>query len=396
MAESSPPAAKRGGVSYLPEEVLQRLRLCMREGAFREFRELLEALPPGASAEENAERRKLRGWLELALGRTEEAYRLFWSAPTDEGARFGILALTVLAGQVSTATAGWRQYCLKLGRPPLQLPDGDWHSRDVALGIISVLQNYPYPSGGAERGAAGLYLALLYRTIDDNSNAFLELSKVVDFYPLAELVREEWLEGTGCFPAPVGAEPVRARVPLPPPSQPPGSSESAVQAAARLLLYASPERLERQAHEALGEGRWSDALEFLRRLLTLDPEHTTGLEKRWRLHLRMGARENAQADLSDLVEIYEGRGRVLEAVEAAGNLVEQFGDQERVLLRMCFLQSRLANPVKLGQHGRLLLRLCQEQRLGDRFATYQRWLLRQQLSLDDRVEIASWACSPRQ
>lgn len=378
-------------MSHLPDIELRHLRFFMREGGFQEFRNLLESLPPSRSPEESAERRKLLGWLQLALGRTEEAYRLFWSAPTDQGARFGILALTVLAGQVSTAIAGWRQYCRDLKRPPLELPDGEWHSREVALAVVGCLERYSFASL-AERGAAGLYCALLYRSLDDRSNAFLQLSKVAESYPLAELVREAWLEETGCFPAPPDRSGAARRLPLEPtPSpQPSGTSAGAVQAAARLLLYVDPERLERQAQEALETERWSDALEFLRRRLLLDPRHVPSLEKRWRLHLLLGSSDGAQNDLSQLVEIHESAGQAFEAVRAATHLVEQFGDQERVLLRMCFLQARLAHPLELARYGKRLLALCRQQGLPDRFATYQRWLLRQKLSLDDRAELLAW------
>ncbi len=378
-------------MSYLPELEILHLRHFLREGSFREFRDLLESLPPSGSAEESAERRKLLGWLQLAMGHTEEAYRLFWSAPTDQGARFGILALTVLAGQVSTAIAGWRQYCRDLKRPPLELPDGQWHSREVALAIVACLEGYPF-SHPAERGAAVLYCALLYRSLDDRSNAFLQLSKVAESYPLAELVREAWLEETGCFPAPPDRSGAARRLPLDPspPPQPSGTSAGAVQAAARLLLYADPERLERQAQEALEAERWSDALEFLRRRLLLDPRHVPSLEKRWRLHLLLDSPDGAQNDLSHLIEIHESAGEAFEAVRAATHLVEQFGDQERVLLRMCFLQARLAHPLELARYGRRLLALCREQGLPDRFATYQRWLLRQKLSLDDRTDLTTW------
>lgn len=374
-------------MSSLPESTLRYLQACLRLGEWQGFQAALDALPMSRNFAENAERQKLRGWAELAQGHTEQAYHLFQSAPFDLGAKFGILALTVLANQLTTAIKHWQLFCQTLKEPPTQLPDAPWHSRHIALAMIHQLQQYPFPADSSERGAAGLYTALLYHAIEDTSNAFWELSKVVDFYPMAALVRDSWLEKMGCLPAPKSqASLIATRLsPGHLEVKPHGTAEAAVQTAARFLLYSTPASLERKCLEALNEKRWDDALEYLRRLLVIDPQHISSLEKRWRLYLQMGCMENAQADLLALIEIYEKEGRALESLSAAHSLLKFFPKQEQTLLKMCFLQARLANPLQLAHYGRKLLTFCHEQGLKERYATYRLWLLRQELSLDDRA-----------
>lgn len=380
------------GFSFQPE-LAQVLRLFQSQ-AYREAAQHLDALEPASSPEARLERTRVRGWLRLAVGETEQAYNLFWSSATHAGGRAGILVLTVLAGQVSVAMTHWQRFCQSLASPPLELPDACWYARPVALGAIAQLQRYPFPARSPSLGAAGLYCALLYRALGDAPDAFIELSKVAEFYPPADLVRDRWLEQVVCLPAPSqeGGQPAGpltsgASVRFSP--GPVGGPEMAVQVAARLLLYPDPETLERQCRQALEAGAWNDALEILRRLLLLDPNHTPSLEKRWRLLLQLEAPEAAQADLFALVEIYEKESDVRACQQAAARMVELFPSDERVLLKMCFLQARLGAPLAVARYGRQLLRVCREQGLHDRHASYRRWLLRQNLALDDRQELES-------
>lgn len=360
---------------------------------YSEAAQALEAVPAPLGLEERARLRRVRGWLKLALGETEAAYDLFWSCADHPGGRAGILVLTVLAGQVSAAISHWQRHCQTLDAPPLELPDACWHARPVALAAIAQLHRYPFAAGSSARGAAGLYTALLYRALGDAPNAFIELSKVAAFTPMADLVRDRWLEEVVCLPAPASAStpteiPARAASATAE-TAPPGTAELAVQSAARLLLYPDPQILERQCQEALAREQWLHALEILRRLLLLDPNHTSSLEKRWRLQLRLGAPEAARSDLFALVEIYERNAEVRACQQAAQHMVELFPDDERALLKMCFLQARLASPLALAHYGRQLLRICSEQGLHDRYASYRLWLLRQDLSLDDRSHFSA-------
>lgn len=367
---------------------LHRLSYLFQGQAYHEASDALDALPQPLTSQGRAEVRRLRGWIRLALGDTEEAYELFWACADHRGARAGILVLTVLAGQVAVAMTHWQRFCQSLSAPPLELPDGQWHARPVALAAIAQLQGYPFPPRSPVRGAAALYSALLFRALGDAPSAFIELSKVADYYAPADLVRDRWLEEMVCLPAPAtsqGESQLRASSSYSCPAVgPAGGPEVAVQSAARLLLYPDTEILARQCKKALADSRWQDALEMLRRLLLLDPNHTASLEKRWRLHLQLGAPEAAKADLFALVDIYEQESDILACQQAAARMVELFADDERALLKMCFLQARLAAPLALARYGRMLLKVCREQELLDRYATYRLWLLRQNLSLDDR------------
>lgn len=375
------------------EPNLSHLASLFRCQCYAEVAEALDALPTPSSANERAEVRRVRAWVKLAQGDTETAYDLFWSCADNPGGRAGILVLTVLAGQVAVAISHWQRYCQTLDGPPRELPDAVWHARPVALAAIAQLHRYPFAARSATQGAAALYTALLYRALGDAPSAFVELSKVADFYAPADLVRDTWLEEVVCLPAPASARAPSQGVPPPfSPIESPaplGTPELAVQCAARLLLYPDPEILERQWREALENGQWLHALEILRRQLLLDPCHTESLERRWRLHLQLGAPEAAKADLFALVEIYEKKAEVRSCQQAALSMVEHFPDDERALLKMCFLQARLASPLALARYGRHLLRICREQGLHDRYATYRLWLLRQELSLDDRSHFQS-------
>lgn len=372
-----------------PDPELQGLSLLFRNQAYAQASQALDAMPTPLTAEGKAELRRLRGWIKLALGQTEQAYELFWSCAEHPGGRAGILVLTVLAGQVSVAMKHWQRILQDRSAPPLQLPDAAWHARPVVLGAISQLARYPFPERSQVRGAAALYSALLFRASDDAPSAFNELSKVADYYAPADLVRDRWLEEMVCLPAPAGQQPdPRPATPEQATrSTPPAlaSPEAAVQMAARLLLYPDPDVLERQSKEALAHSQWQDALEILDRLLLLAPDHTAGLEIRWRLYLQLGWPEAAKSDLFALVDIYERKGSIVACQEAARKMVQQFPADERALLKMCFLQARLDAPLTLAHYGRQLLALCQRQLLLDRYATYRLWLLRQNLSLDDRA-----------
>lgn len=371
---------------------LHKLRYLFASQAYPQAAETLRELPAPATSEGWAERRRLRGWIMLAMGETETAYDLFWSCADHPGGRAGILVLTVLAGQVTVAVSHWRRFCQSLSAPPLELPDAEWHARPVALAAVAQLERYPFSQRSQALGAAGLYAALLYRAIGDAPSAFIALSKVADFYPPADLVRDRWLEEVVCLPAPASAPPSpssRAGTPGTRPLTPCASPELAVQSAARLLLYPDPEILERQCQQALDQGQWTHALEILRRLLLLDPNHTSSLERRWRLHIQLDSLEAARADLFALVEIYEKGAQIGPCQQAAQRMIELFPNDERALLKMCFLQARLALPLPLARYGRELLRVCREQGLLDRYSSYRLWLLRQELSLDDRAHFES-------
>jgi tetratricopeptide (TPR) repeat protein len=372
------------------DPAIGRVAFLFRGQAYSEAAVALDALEPPQSAAERAERRRIRGWLALALGETERAYDLFWSCADQAGGRAGILVLTVLAGQVSVAMTHWQRFCQTLSSPLMELPDAEWHARPVALAAIAQLQRYPFPARAPARGAAALYCALLYRALGDAPNAFIELSKVTDYYAPADLVRDRWLEEVVCLPPPSTPSPESfgrtCTAPQRTAQGPAGGAELAVQTAARLLLYPDPEILQRQCQEALERSNWLDALEILRRLLTLDPNHTAGLETRWRLHMQLGWTDAAKADLFALVEIYESSSEIRACQQAAARMVELFPGDERALLKMCFLQARLGCPLAVARYGRQLLAVCQELGLRDRFATYRLWLLRQDLALDDRSD----------
>lgn len=379
-----------------PDPELTKLRFLFHNQAFAEALRSLELMPPAATSAGREEMERLKGWAHLAMGETEEAYRLFCRCSDHAGGQAGILILTVLAGQMAAAMQRWQH--LIVCAPPLVLPDADWHARPVVMAAIAQIQRYPFPERSLQRGAAGLYAALLFRALGEAPSAFIELSKVVDFYPPADLVRDRWLEQVVCLPPPsnpdASSEPEAAgSAQMAGPAELPriglGDKESAVMIASRLLLYPDPDILERQYKQALEHAQWQDALEMLDRLLLFSPNHTGGLETRWRLYLQLGWPEAAKSDLFALVDIYERENNILACQQAAKRMVEQFPTDERALLKMCFLQSRLGAPLCLAHYGKLLLRLCREQELFDRFATYRLWLLRQELSLDDRSHFES-------
>lgn len=371
------------------------LESLFRAQAYQEVWERLECWPSLHDSRTRAEQRRRQAWTLLALGQTEEAYERFWSCSDHLGARAGILVLTVLAGQMRSAMQSWQTFCRSLSAPPKELPDAAWHARPVALAALAQLARYPFPAGSEERGAAGLYGALLWRALGETPRAFWELAQVAAFYPPAALLRDRWMEETVCLPAPHAApalEPCAC-------SDDPGAlntstlgvnPERAVLAAARVLLYPDTDLLQRACDRALAEGRWHEALESLERLLTMEPFHTPSLEKRWRLHLRLQWRDAVKADLHLLVDLYEREGKMAACQQTAQRMVDLFPDDERTLLKMCFLQARLGAPVELGRYGRQLLRHCLEEQRRDRFATYRRWLLRQALTLDDRYEFGQW------
>lgn len=373
--------------------LLDQAAFLFRRGAFQEAADLLEASDSSPSAEAKLEHRRVEGWVRLACGDTERAYNLFWSCAHSEGARAGILLLTVLAGQVSTAVEHWQRHLKAKGEPVVALPDSDWHAPLVVKAAVQLLQQYPFKPRSAALGAATLYQALLQRALGEPPEAFFSLSKVVDFYPAARLLRDQWLDETVCLPAPreANSQPATPQTNLTTPAADasPRTAKQVLDRAARLLLYPDQPTLERQCRQALDANKWLDALEILRRLLFLDPEHTSSLERRWRVHLRLEAHSEAKADLFALVEIYEKRSDVAACQRAAEKVLELFPDDERALLRMCFLQARLDSPLSLAQYGRRLLELCARLGLVDRKESYRNWLLRQNLSLDDQMEIRS-------
>ncbi len=362
-----------------------------QRSAFEEVLGALDQLQQSDDLEQTAECRRIRGWAELSLGNTEEAYNLFWSCADHAGSRVGILILTILAGQVKVAIDHWMRHCQTLDRAPLELPDSRWHSRPVALAAISVLSRYPFTPRSHAQGSAALYTALLHRSLGDPPSAFMALSEVAGFYGLADLVRDRWLEEVVCLPPPSARLLLDTRTldqPFVAPNPESGvGAHKAVDCAIRILLYPDVPTLERQSQKALAETRWSDALEILRRLLFLDPAHTGSLEKRWRLYLQLEDREAAKTDLFALADIYEKSPNILRCLEVARAVIDLFPNDERALLKMCFLQARLGYPIALASYGRQLLDLCLSKGLRDRYATYRRWLLRQNLTLDDRNDL---------
>ena len=362
-----------------------------QRGAFEEALSVLDRLQETTDKQRGAEFRRIRGWAELSLGNTEQAYNLFWSCADHAGSRVGILVLTILAGQVKVAIDHWMRHCQTLDSVPLELPDSLWHSRPVALAAINVLKQYPFPPRSPSQGSAALYMALLHRSLADPPNAFLVLSEVAAFYPLADLVRERWLEEVVCLPAPKVRLELDSKTldkPFSPPEPELGTGAlEAVECAVKILLYPDVATLEKQSQKALAETRWLDALEILRRLLYLVPDHTSSLEKRWRLYLQLENLDAAKMDIFALVDIYEKNQSILKCLEVARTMVELFPNDERALLKMCFIQARLGYPIALATYGRRLLDLCLSKGLSDRFSTYRRWLLRQKLTLDDRNDL---------
>ena len=365
---------------------LRLLDVYFQQEAYQAGLDHLEQLPPPVNSSEQAERRRAKGWLSLALGKTEQAYHLFWLCADHPGGRAGLLILTVLAGQVEAAIANWNRYCARTTKPLERLPDATWHARPVAQAALKILENYPFQEFLSVRAASDLYRALLYRALGLHSSAFLAISASAEHLPLAALTRDRWLEQVACLPAPeTGRSPEADRY-LSPRVEPPGSAVEAVNSASRILLYYDIQRLESDAESALNRGHWVEALELLRRCLFLQPDHTPSLERRWRLHIKLQQPEAAQSDLFALVDLYESTGQIAACLRAATDMVETFPNNERALLKMCFLQSRLRAPIALAHFGRRLLALCQQQALHERHTSYRLWLLRQELTLDDRRE----------
>ncbi|MCA9781680.1 MAG: hypothetical protein KC800_33410, partial [Candidatus Eremiobacteraeota bacterium] len=232
--------------------------------------ECIRSAGPSEDKEWQSERRRFLAWALLAQGETKIAYELFWSCAHHEGARAGILLLTVLAGQVETAIGNWQKHCEKLTQPPLFLPDAAWHAPTVVKPALMILQRYPFEQRSQRFGAACLYQALLHHTQGNNPESFRELGKVTEFYTPARLLRDRWMDGLLCLPLPkstentVGVEPLRSV------SDPEFASRhprDVVARAAHILLYPDLETLQKQCSRALEEGRYLDALEVLRRIL---------------------------------------------------------------------------------------------------------------------------------
>lgn len=367
------------------EPELAPLEMYFRQGSYEDGLHFLDELPRTDDPAKQAERRRARGWLALALGQTEQAYRLFWSCAHQPGGRAGLLILTVLAGQIEAGVGNWQRACRSQSEPPLALPDGGWHARPVVLAAIGLLERYPFAKKPALQAAASVYRALLYRAIHQPADAFLALASAAEVSPAAAVVRDCWLEEIACLPPP--SQPRAVSQAEPPSSDSSlGRVEDAVDTAYRLLLYPDLDRLRAQALAALDRADWNGALEMLRRCLLLEPEDTQSLERRWRLLLKLRETEAALSDLSALVEIYERRKEITACRRSAERMVEAFPDSEKALLQMCFLQARLGYPLALARYGRRLLELCRTQKQPDRAASYRRWLLRQGLTPDDRAE----------
>lgn len=372
------------------DSVLIEAERLFSQGEYRQAALVLRQSAPPEEKEWLAERRRLQAWCMLACGETKIAYELFWSCAHHEGARAGILILTVLAGQVETAMENWQRHCRKLNLPPSTLPDARWHASTVVAPALQILARYPFPPQSTQRGAAAVYQALLWQTQHNPSESFRVLGQVTDFYPPARLLRDTWMDKLLCLPLPKQkrddsqAEPLTS--PLSKTTFGGRSAQEAVDRASYILLYPDVETLQKQSLRALEERRFLDALEILRRLLFLDPQHRQGLETRWRLYLKLEEMEAAKDDLFYLMDLYEREKQIVECQKVANQAVELFPQDERALLKMCFLQARLGSPTHLALYGRKLLKLCSDSGLHERASSYRRWLLRQKLSLDDRAE----------
>lgn len=372
------------------DSVLQEAERLLLGQDYRAAVECIRSAQPTHNKDWQFERRRFLAWATLATGETREAYELFWSCAQHEGARAGILLLTVLAGQVDTAVENWSRHCEKLKEPPSTLPDARWHTPSVVRPALHILQSYPFKSRTSKYGSAKVYQALLHQTQGDAPGTFQALGEVTDFFAPARLLRDRWMDGLLCLPLPKrdGEEDAQDQDWQTGPAQGLANttSQEVVQRAAQLLLYPDMDLLEKQCRVALNQGRLLDALEALRRLLFLDPQHTPSLEQRWRLFLKLQDYESAKQDLFYLTDLYEKGKQILRCRALAERTVELFPRDERALLKMCFLQARLGATNELAHYGRRLLQLCQSQGLLDRGASYRRWLLRQQLSLDDRTD----------
>ena len=358
-------------------------------GDYRSALDCVRSAEPADDKDWQAERRRFMAWTLLALGETKIAYELFWSCAQHEGARAGILILTVLAGQVETAIGNWQRHCEKLTQTPLSLPDARWHAPTVVRPALQILERYPFEDRSPRFGAACVYQALLHKTQGNNPESFRTLGKVTEFYTPARLLRDRWMDGLLCLPLPKSSE--NAVFDLSGHSRPPNEfagrqPEEIVARAAHILLYPDLETLQKQCTKALEDRRYLDALEILRRMLFLDPQHTQGLETRWRLYIKLEETEAAKDDLFYLMDLYEREKQIIACQKIANQAVELFPQDERALLKMCFLQARLGSPTHLAAYGRKLLGLCREQGLHERANSYRRWLLRQNLALDDRFE----------
>ena len=372
------------------DSVLKEAEYLLRLREYQAAVLCVRAAEPSQDREIQAHRRRFLAWATLATGETTEAYELFWSCAHHEGARAGILLLTVLAGQVETAIKNWRRYCDKLPHPPLALPDKDWHAPAVVRPALMILETYPFQERSIEKGAAAVYRALLHQTQGNASETFRTLGQVTDYYLPAQLLRDKWMDGLLCLPLPKNSQgggsdgtrseerkatTLRGHRP-----------EDVVAKAVQILLYPDIELLQGQCEEALRGGRHQEALEALRRMLFLDPQHTASLEKRWRLYLVLEETEAAKDDLFYLMDLYEREKQILACQRVAAQTLELFPDDERALLKMCFLQARLDCPTELALYGKKLLALCRKNELHERANSYRRWLLRQSLSLDDRAD----------
>lgn len=364
---------------------LAKLNLLFQAQAYQAVIKEIDGLNCPTTIEEQIERHRISAWVYLAMGDTERAYHLFWISAIHPEGRFGILVLTILAGQITVAIEHWQKFCRSLKEPISELPDARWYSPAVARAAIAQLESYPFPPHSPASGAAGLYRALLYKGLGSRSAAFIELSRVVNFYPLARVIRQYWLDQVACLPSPSQTKAEGRQAQLPPSKACRLEAAKALVSAANILIYPDVEVLEKKCRLALAAKEWQEALELVRRILVLDPNHAPSLEARWRIALELGSSEQARSDLLTLVEIYEHSSQIIACQQVADQMTKLFPDDERALLRVCFLQARLAKPIELAHHGRKLLHLCREKGWHDRFASYRRWLLRQQLSLDDRA-----------
>jgi tetratricopeptide (TPR) repeat protein len=259
----------------------------------------------------------------------------------------------------------------------------------VVQPALAILQRYPFPERSSQKGAAAIYQALLHQTQGEASQTFQVLGQVTDYYAPARLLRDTWMDGLLCLPlpkTPEQSEPIPATNTAPKGNLAQKSAQDIVQKAAHILLYPDIEILQSQCESALQQGRFTDALETLRRLLFLDPQHTPSLERRWRIYLKLEETEAAKDDLFFLMDVYEREKKIVACHKVAVKAVSLFPEDERALLKMCFLQARLGAPTRLANYGRQLLRLCRRRGLHDRENSYRRWLLRQGLALDDRVD----------
>ncbi len=373
------------------DKVLVEAESYLLRGDYHFAANVIREAAPTENREQQFERRRFQAWATLALGETREAYELFWSCALHPGARAGILLLTVLAGQVETAVENWSRHCERLKAPPAELPDARWHTASVVQPALRILREYPFLPNSRDLGAASVYQALLHQTQGDPPSAFQILGQVSHYFTPARLLRDQWMDGLLCLPLPKSGERES-------PTQPaPGTSGQArtlaetspgevVARAAHILLYPDIEVLETQCKRALASRRHQDALEALRRILFLDPQHTPSLEKRWRLFLLLQDPEQAKQDMYYLMDIYEKQKKIVACKAVAQEAVALFPHDERALLKMCFLQARLGASTELARYGRKLLALCHTLGLTDRAGSYRRWLLRQKLSLDDRAD----------